>query len=202
MDSLAVKHPSVKPDFRCHNVYIFAIIEAMNRGHINNTEGATLSQHYLDMMLTSIDSSMAPDKWTFNMVLNAWSRSGTAEMVAKAESLISVMELYHDKCDRTNKTQPNSNSYNSLMTCYSRSLLPDKADRAYSLLQKMKSLHLNGTNTAAKPDAITYNIVMNLFAKTRRKSSPCKFRRCSENPDFVDSIPFFVEYSRVMQTIS
>ena len=176
MESLSTMYPSVQPDYSCHNVYIFALNEAMNQGHIHNIEGARLTQQYLEMMLSrSNDTLVAPDKWTFNMVLNAWSKSGSPDMVERAELVLTMMEDYHNQCGRTMKTTPNANTYNTMLSCYSRcSNLPDKADRAHALLQKMKQLYHSGTNLHAQPDAITYNIVMNLCAKTGRRTSPSK----------------------------
>lgn len=174
MEELAKTYPSIKPDFHCYNVYIFAILEATNHGHMNNAEGALICQNFLEKMLGALDDMLSPDTWTFNMVLNAWSRSGSPEMVDRADHLISMLERYHDQSGRTAKTVPNSNTYNTLLSCYSRSTFSNKTDRAYALFQKMKNLYLSGENLSAKPDAITYNIIMNMFAKTKKRNSPGK----------------------------
>lgn len=168
MDNLSEKYPSVKPDYNCHNVYIYALLEAMDRGYLCNDKGTLMAQEYLEQMMKSTDESVNPDIWSFNMVLNAWSKSSSPDLVDKAEALVSTLETYYDNNSRSTKTRPNSNTYNTLITCYSRSILPNRADLGYRQLQKMK-------NTTAQPDAVTYNIVMNLFAKSRHKTSACKF---------------------------
>lgn len=176
MENLSESFPSVKPDFNCHNVYIYALSEAMNRRSLAGKDAAKLAEEYVLMMLDSEDESVAPDKWSFNMVLSILSRSGAPELMTRAESLIATLEAYHEETGRTEKTQPNSNTYNSLMSCYTRCGNSDKAQKAYNVLQKMKKLGANG-NPSSRPDIISYNIAMNAFAKSRRRDSPLKVEK-------------------------
>ena len=96
MEVLSNDYPMVKPDYNCHNTYLLAIIESTNRGYINRTDGARICQNYLEQMLTSSNESSRPDIWTFNMVLNAWSKSNARDMVERAESILSLLESYHN----------------------------------------------------------------------------------------------------------
>lgn len=58
------------------------------------------------------------------------------------------------------------------MSCYSRShQIRNKAKRTYELLQKMKKLS-STTNPSAEPDTVSYNIVMNAFAKSDQADAP------------------------------
>jgi PPR repeat family len=167
MDTLSNKYPSVKPDYNCHNVYIYALLEAMDRGHLCREKGTMMANTYLEHMMERHDESVHPDIWSFNMVLNAWSKSGVPDHIKRAEDLVVTLETYHANAKSTRhklKTKPNTNTYNTLLSCYSRSILPNRADLGYQQLQKMK-------NSTAQPDAITYNIVMNLFAKSRHRNS-------------------------------
>lgn len=176
MEKLSEAYPSVKPDFSCHNVYLYALTEALNRKSISGIEAAKLAENYLfDVMLDSNkkDEEVAPDKWSFNMVLSILSRSGAPDLMPRAESVLAKLEAYHEETGRTEKTQPNSNTYNSIMSCYPRCGDRDKAQKAFNLLQKMKKLGANG-NPFVKPDTISYNIVMNVLAKSRRKNAPEK----------------------------
>jgi pentatricopeptide repeat protein len=173
MENLSEVYPTLLPDFSCHNVYIYALAESMNHMSISGAEATKLAEEYLLKMLDSQDESVLPDKWTFNAVLSLLSRSGTPDLVPRAESVLARLEAYHIETGRSEKTQPNSNVYNSLMSCYTRGGNSDKAQKAFNLLQKMKKLGASG-NPWTRPDTISYNIAMNAFAKSRRRDAPIK----------------------------
>lgn len=156
MDKLSIAYPSVKPDYNCHNAYIAALLEAIDRRHISGPEGAKLADEYLRMMLSSSDEDARPDTWSFNMVLTAWSKSGAIDSAERAESLLEELETYHKHSGHSEKTRPCANSYNILIACYARSKLKDRASRAHSILRKMKMLS-EKDNPSAKPDVVTYS---------------------------------------------
>lgn len=172
MESLALNYPSVKPDYNCHNTYLDALLNSMNKGYLTGFDAAKLANKYLNRMLSSTDEIVQPDSWSFIMVMNAWSRSGSYEMVDRAEKLIQQLEDYHVECGYSEKTEPNSNAYNVLIACYGRSQLADKAERAKRVMEKMKKLAESGVCPKARPDTITYNSVMNAYAKSRSKDAP------------------------------
>lgn len=173
MDALASSYPTVKPDFNCHNEYFYALTESVNFKKISGVEAAKLAEQYLYKLLESDDETVLPDKWSFAMVLSLISRSNTLDSTPRAEALMATLEQYYEKSGRTEKTQPNTNSYNSLMSCYTRHGNSEKAQKAIKLLYKMKKIGAN-YNPSALPSAISYNIAMNAFVKSRRKDAPIK----------------------------
>jgi hypothetical protein len=88
--------PSVKPDYVCKNVYLSALLEAMGRGTLPGSQGARLAHDYLVQMMTSPDLDGKPDTWSFNMVISAWSKSGSRDVVEHAEALVTQLEAYHE----------------------------------------------------------------------------------------------------------
>ena len=152
--------PSVKPDYTCRNVYLSALSEAVTLGQLPGAQGARRAQDYLNQMLSSAHDDEKPDVWSFNMVINAWSKSGSWEMVERAEALVTQLEAYHVACDYSDKTRPNTNTYNCLIACYGRSSARDKAQRAHAVLSRMKLFAEKGINPTALPDTVTYNSVM------------------------------------------
>lgn len=179
MNVLSREYPSVKPDFNCHNAYLSALIESSNRGFSTDLEAAKLSNKYLNRMLCATPEEQ-PDTWSFNMVLSTWSRTGSYEMVSRAEELVAQLEDYSAECGFSEKTRPNSNTYNILISCYGRSSLTDKAEKAHNVLLKMQRLYESGENTSARPDTITYNSVMNAYAKSRSKDAPQQVEKLLE----------------------
>ena len=58
MEDLAETYPAVKPDFRCHNAYLYAVLEAVSRGDIPGRDGAIMAEDYLRNMLASVDEEV------------------------------------------------------------------------------------------------------------------------------------------------
>ena len=152
--------PSVKPDYVCRNVYLSALSDAVTLGSLEGAQGARRAQDYLNQMLSSTDKDDWPDVWSFNLVINAWSKSGSWELVERAEALVAQLEAYHVSCNYSEKTRPNTNTFNCLIACYGRSTARDKAQRARAVLNRMKLFAEKGINPAATPDTVTYNSVM------------------------------------------
>jgi pentatricopeptide repeat protein len=173
MDALSVSYPSVKPDYNCHNEYIYALTESVNYRSISGIEAAKKAEDYLYKMLKYDDETKRPDKWTFAMVLSLLSRSNAPDLIARAEAVMAKLEQYHEECNRSEKTRPNANTYNSLMSCYTRHGSSEKAQKAIKLLYKMKKIG-SRYNSSAQPSTISYNIAMNAFVKSRRKDAPIK----------------------------
>jgi pentatricopeptide repeat protein len=173
MDALATAYPSVKPDYNCHNEYIYALTESVNNRKVSGIEAAKSAEDYLAKMLESSDETVAPDKWTFAMVLALLSRSNAPDLTTRAEKVMMKLEQYHEESGRSEKTRPHANAYNSLMSCYTRHGSSEKAQKALKLLYKMKKIGPK-YNPSAQPSTISYNIAMNAFVKSRRKDAPLK----------------------------
>ena len=173
MDALASSYPTVKPDYNCHHEYFYALTESLNYRKISGVEAAKLAEQYLYKMLENDDETVLPDKWSFAMVLSLISRSNAIDLIPRAEALMARLEQYHEKSGRSEKTQPNTNTYNSLMSCYTRYGNSKWALKAIKLLQKMKKIGTTN-NPSALPSTVSYNIAMNAFVKSRRKDAPLK----------------------------
>jgi hypothetical protein len=156
---------SVRPDYMCHGAYVSALIDAMDRDFITGEEAANKAEEYLFELLASPYEDARPDSWIFNMVLAAHSKSYTEDMVERADRLMQVFEAYHEMSGRSEKTRPNTVSYNFLLAAYSRSSWRNQGERAHAVLRRMHSLVASGNNTAARPDAVTYNTGMSCLAK-------------------------------------
>ena len=172
MDALASSFPTVKPDCSCHNEYFYALTESVNGRKISEIDAAKMAEHYLDKLLESDDESVLPGQRSFSMVLSLIIRSNTPDSISRAEAVVARLEQYHETSGRTEKTQPNTSTYNSLMSCYTRHG-KNGTQRALQLLYKMKTI---GTecNPSARPNTVTYNIVMNAFVKSRQNDASVK----------------------------
>jgi hypothetical protein len=172
MDSLS--SGTFRPDYNCHNVYLSSLVGIMSYNCVAGTDTPEQAEAYLKKMLESSDEAERPDAWSFNIVLSAWSKSKDKEqLVSRAEALVATLEAYHVEEGLSEKTQPNSNTFNNLISCYSRSTHRDKAQLACAVFEKMKKLSKQGIE-ACRPDHVTYNSVMNAYAKSREPGAPQK----------------------------
>jgi hypothetical protein len=165
--------PSVKPDYKCHNVYLGALVGAVTRENDSGSKLAREAESYLQQMMASPDEDAKPNAWSFNMVIQAWSKSSDWEMTARGESLLLQLGAYHEASGYSKKTEPNTNTYNCIIACYSRSTKRDKAQRSHAVLERMKKMQVEGKH-ACRPDAVTYNTVMSAYAKSKEAGAPLK----------------------------
>jgi hypothetical protein len=178
MEQFSIKYPAVKPDCKCHNVYLNSLLSLMTIEGGNNTNVAQQMENYLQEMITSSDKDVWPNIWSWNMVISAWSKSGSPHTMAeRGEALLAQLEKYHEACGHSPDTEPTTHTYNCLIACYGRSNLPDKAERAQAILDRMKDLYLNHGKLNQRPDTVTYNSVMNSYGKSRDKDAPQKVER-------------------------
>lgn len=164
MDKLAVSGvPSIKPDTRCHNVYLRALVETKDHHTVSAREVARKAEAYLRKMAADPDESARPDHWSYNAVLLAWSNSGDIKLASKGEILIEEMELSIEGAPST--PTPTKYEYNTLLSCYSWSTLPDKGERALALFEKMKAR--SDEDSSVTPDSISYNSVAMCLVKSK-----------------------------------
>jgi hypothetical protein len=176
LEELAQKegYNSVRPNYLCHGAYIGALMDAMDRDYITGEEAAEEAEAYLLELLASPYPEARPDAWAFAQVLSAWSKSGSLQMLDRAEALMKTFEEYHKSSDYSERTKPTTSSYNCLIACYGRSFLGDKGEKAHQILNRMKELSGSGNDTSVRPDAVTYNTVMNAYAKSKQSDAPYK----------------------------
>jgi Pentatricopeptide repeat domain/PPR repeat len=177
MKSLSETFPLVRPDFNCHNVYLHALAESQNKYAISGFIAAKLAEEYLyEVMLDSGDETCEPDRLSFNLLLLILNRGGAPDLATRAESAVAKMQAYHERKGRTYKTLPTVSTYNALMTCYTRFGNSEKAQKALSLLNKMKRLG-ELDNPAARPDTVSYNLAMNAIGKSRQRDAPVRVEK-------------------------
>jgi len=112
----------------------------------------------------------------YNEVIAGWSRSGDYDLVRKAETLLEEMEASTN--EESSRIGPNKYTYDSIIFCYKNSNLPDKAEKALAILEKMKGLAV--TNSFCRPDCKTYNTVMNCVSKSKHPSAPYQVEKLLE----------------------
>lgn len=99
-----------------------------------------------------------PDNFSFNQVLNAFSRSSVAGASRMAEELLFYMEAAYKSGMHPN-ARPDAASYASVICAHSRSGEPEAAERAQALLNVMKKRAAAGEHHL-KPSRYCYNALI------------------------------------------
>jgi len=127
---------------------------------------------------------------TYNTVLNALAKSSSLDGAQKAQDLLEQMEKTYEQQSRANQewytgmsnttenlyqgapvisVKPNVCSYSTVMDGWSRrsGKVPQAAQRANSILEKLEALYRETNDSTYKPNAISYNTVIAAFAKDK-----------------------------------
>ena len=100
---------------------------------------------------------LKPTTGIFNAVINAWARSREKIAPVRAEQILSWMEKFEDL-----DIQPDKYTYNTVIHAWAKAGGTEAAMKAQELLSSMDKKYQEG-NTMAKPDTITYNVVVSLI---------------------------------------
>jgi len=113
-----------------------------------------LSQQFLRFI--EVESKGTGGNWlntrSYNLVINAWSRSGSNEAVAKSEALLKSME-------ESSTVSPDLLSYSGVISSISKSKRESDIKKAEDVLQRVSK------SKSIQPDSIIYNMVMNIYSK-------------------------------------
>ena len=108
-----------------------------------------------------------PDLISFNTIISAWSKTKDHFAADRAEEVFNILQCSKDKFG----ILPDTKTYNSLINVWSTSRNSQKAlKRVEEILSIMKTSYKSG-NTNAGPTRVTYNSILDVIAKSRRKDA-------------------------------
>jgi pentatricopeptide repeat protein len=110
------------------------------------------------------DESVKSDVRSFNTLLDAWSKSGSSTAPRRAEQILSRM-LKHLESGVLD-TKPDFFSYTPFIKCWAKSRQQEGVEREESVLvlREMQNRY-KACDEVLKPSVITYNSVINAYAK-------------------------------------
>jgi|EP00979_Chaetoceros_neogracilis_P018200 pentatricopeptide repeat protein len=147
------------------NTVCFAtVIKAYSRSKEKDSAGkAAKILEWMFQVHEEGNSDVRPNTISFTSVCDAWSKSGHTKAVKKVEELISWMEKLSES--GFEGVSVNGYTYNTLITAIARSKDPNKATKAFEVLQILKekpNIHLN---------SFSYSTVMNACSYTHGTTS-------------------------------
>jgi hypothetical protein len=113
-----------------------------------------------------------PDLTSYNIILDAWSKSRVPEATDAAERLL--RRMLEDE-----SIEPNTVTYNLLMDTWANSDKPNSLDKVRQIYKHMESLHSDG-NVHVSPSIRTINSVLHAHAK---KAAQCTKKSNKEGFD-------------------
>lgn len=122
------------------------------------------------------DTSVAPNVITYNNVMSSWARSGTrcaGNMATKYLDRMTMLSGTKGKIE----IRPNDRTFHTVINAIADGPSEMKAQKSLGILRRMDKLYQSGYK-GAKPNAVTYNNVLNAAAssgtstnfKTKRKA--------------------------------
>jgi len=125
-----------------------------------NIDMPDMSDHFLRFV--NVESTGTNDTWlntrSYNLVINAWAKSGSNHSINRAEALLDDME-------KSAKVTPDVLSYSGVISCIAKSKRATDAKKAQNLLHRMTKV------SGVSPDNVIFNQVMNIYCKRGSKGS-------------------------------
>ena len=116
------------------------------------------------------DGGVAPNRITFNTVMNCIAKSNERGSAERAEAILNQMEeLYEAGNDGA---RPDSVSYSTVLNAWARSSEPDAADRAETILERLEVRAADLSGDPVKPNAYYYSSVLNAFSRSKDPAAP------------------------------
>ncbi|VEU36178.1 unnamed protein product [Pseudo-nitzschia multistriata] len=164
----------MKPTRVVYNALIDAWAKS-GRGVLGSRKAEALLKE-MEEMCAMGDASVAPNVITYNNVMTSWARSGTrcaGNMAVKYLDRMTMINGTEGKIE----IRPNDKTFHTVINAIAKSPNEMKAQKSLQILRRMDKLYQSGY-TGAKPNAVTYNNVLNAAAssgtstdfKTKRKA--------------------------------
>jgi pentatricopeptide repeat protein len=165
----------------------------------------TWALNYLDGQ----DTSLQPDRQTYNQLLKGYAEIGNAD---KAEKLLHkiIQATTSGSIDNKDAIKANPVWFNLVLKALARGQRlgqrsSNTGDRADQLLSQMYSLHKDGYSNRVHPDSSTYNHVLNVHAligNTRRAEALVEELEQAflTKPDYLDLSPDKITFTTLIKT--
>lgn len=110
----------------------------------------------------------------YNVVINAYAKSGGKGAAQEAEHLLQRMHMMYDQGDLSVK--PNVVTYGAVIDAFAKSLERNAAARADALLANMVALHQSDQvrHSDLRPNTYVFNTVINAWAKSKERGAAAK----------------------------
>ena len=155
-------YPDTKPNVRTYN----AVLDALSR--CCEAEKAEQLLYHMLALSQNGDTGASPDSFSFNAVINAFTRSKLKDAGKRAES---VLDRFLEYSEEFPKIKPDLRSFTNIVAYYNRRKHQlDAPYRAEYILNRLVSLYKGGEKHLA-PNVFAVTAVMDSYAKHEHPDS-------------------------------
>jgi pentatricopeptide repeat protein len=153
-------YPDCQPDSYTFNIVMKALANCKEAG------AAEKASQLLRRMEQSYDKggTLQPDIFSYNIVLDAFSRVGDAESAEK------LLEQMYERSERGSIAKPNAHSYTAVLTAWARNGNEKATARAEELFNNFERKYAAG-ETDVQADTSCYNALINVWAKSGERKA-------------------------------
>ena len=150
-----------KKNIRPDTITYSAVMDAYARQ--GDIDGARKVLNIMKEEYSSGNVDAKPNIRTYNILIDAWSKSNHSNAPEEAESLLlEMIDLY---TRRKLEEGPNTITYSAVINCWSKSNKPIAPSRALNILMTMTTKFKEENNKNIRPNSITYTSVMDAYAR-------------------------------------
>ena len=154
--------PSIQPDLISYNTHLHALSLQAKKPGMAQKADALLQR--MEERYERGDASFAPNLFTYNLVIEAWSKSPDKGAAMKAAHVLRKLTKVQNS--RRTGVEPDTFSFNQVLAALSRSSMKGAAKMAEELLGYMEKAYRTGVHPNAKPDAMGYGSVIQAYARS------------------------------------
>jgi Pentatricopeptide repeat domain len=165
--------PSIQPDLFSYNTHLHALSVQAKKPGMALAADALLQK--MEDRYERNDIKFAPNLFSYNLVIEAWSKAPTPDAAMKAAHVLRKL------CKAKGNAEPDTFSFNQVLAALSRSSMKGAAKMAEELLCYMDKAYRTGVHPNAKPDAMGYTHVIQAYARSGEAGSALKAERLLQN---------------------
>ena len=157
---------SVAPDCLAYNAVLKCWVQAASRKFRQftskeNQEAAKRYQQRAVDLFSFMEQSGHIDAISYNIIIHSFQQRG---MPGEAENIL--QRMHRAAANGATKLRPNSSTYGTVLSAWSKSQNPNCGDRAEEILKTYEQQYLAG-NVADPPNIIIYNSVLACLAQAK-----------------------------------
>eukprot|EP00592_Proboscia_alata_P006901 CAMPEP_0194359606 /NCGR_PEP_ID=MMETSP0174-20130528/6873_1 /TAXON_ID=216777 /ORGANISM="Proboscia alata, Strain PI-D3" /LENGTH=1110 /DNA_ID=CAMNT_0039130599 /DNA_START=209 /DNA_END=3538 /DNA_ORIENTATION=+ len=138
------------------------MLERIERMYEKNNENDVSSSSSF-LLASYSPSTIIPETWTYNTVINTVATDGNMDSAERAENIFLRMAAAYR--NGNSRAAPDTITFNTIIKAHSRSDMPGSAQRAEDILNSMITLNDDG-HSDLLPNAISFNSVIDAWAKS------------------------------------
>ena len=209
---------TTKPNIRTYNAVMNAWAQA--RTKVSGKKSEKILRRARELYLSTNDPYIQPNQKSYNIAIHSWAKTRCEDSAKKAERILHLME--HDYRTRKNfDCKPDNISYTSVLSAWANSKSKISTKRAEDILERMERLYFEddvkecgrqhtylSSNRKEWPDTISYNAVLNVYAKSDDPNSGHKCEALFQKMEYLYQMgnenvkPDLVSYNSLINAIA